>query len=60
MPTRIPLIFKQLLFSTVIGAFAVGSNISAQERATVVSVVPSGEEARAEFVRLTFAQQVMR
>lgn len=60
MPTRIPLIFKQLLFSTVIGAFAVGSNISAQERATVVSVVPSGEVARADFVRVTFAQQVMR
>ncbi|MDO5667751.1 MAG: MG2 domain-containing protein [Alcaligenaceae bacterium] len=53
-------LFKQLVFTTTLGALTLSGVVNAQNMASVVSVVPSGEVARADFVRVTFNQPVMR
>lgn len=60
MPNRFKSLFNPLFFSTVFGAFTLTGTVIAQEQAAVVSVVPSGEVARADFVRVTFNQAVIQ
>lgn len=60
MPKRFKSLFNQLFFTTVFAAVAISNMAIAQEPAAVVSVTPSGEVTRAEFVRVTFNQAMMQ